>query len=198
MANWLGWGFEVDGTIEALARHRPFSFFESYSYSSEITHEFYGRTDDLREFSIFIHTYRTNKHSYHQTILSIDCIDLDLPNFELKPESILEKVGQMFGFQDFDFTSYPKFSREYLLMGDNEQDVRALFSHDVLRFFEENRGVSIQKLNGNIIFYIPGRMCSADDIQDFYRQGIQALSWFLPKKKQLTAPKKKAGAYYYS
>ncbi len=60
------------------------------------------------------------------------------PDFEMRPETFFHKIGAMFGYQDIDFESHPKFSKRYLVRGTDETGVRATFSRPVLDFLESS------------------------------------------------------------
>ena len=44
-----------------------------------------------------------NSHTYRQTVVFFRSPEVDLPQFELKPQSFLHGIGKLFGYQDIDF-----------------------------------------------------------------------------------------------
>ena len=85
----------------------------------------------------------------------------------------------MFGYQDIDFESFPVFSKKYLLRGSDEVKIRALFTPEVIRFFEKNQNIHIEGQGNTLIFYKPSKRCKTDEIKAFYQKGKIALSNFI-------------------
>ena len=70
------------------------------------------------------------------TCLLFQSPQLELPDFLLRPQGCLDKVGSVFGWQDLAFVLRPDFSHRYLLQGQDERAVRYYFSNDMLELFE--------------------------------------------------------------
>jgi len=110
----------------------------SKGHSRKRTNNFEGRTAGL-DLSIFDYRYTVgggkNQHTYQFTMAMID---VSLPVFQLYKEGLFQKIADKFSKTDIDFEGYPIFSDKYVLKGDDEQAVRALFSLEVLLFFEND------------------------------------------------------------
>lgn len=78
-----------------------------------------------------------------------------LPDFELIPEGLLDKVRTAFGYQDIDFNTDRTFSRHYLLRGADEPAIRALFHPGILRFLADRPWWSIESHHGWLAVYTP-------------------------------------------
>ncbi len=85
---------------------------------------------------VFDFEYSQGEGKSIQTVAAFRLSRGSLPDFELRPENLLHKIGAAFGYQDIDFESHPQFSRRYLLRGGDEDAVRKLFDPGVLAFFE--------------------------------------------------------------
>ena len=97
------------------------------------------------EYEYTIYKTGTNGRRYpvqaSQTVFRFQSQRMNLPGFVLSPESILDKIEDVFGYyQDIDFQQHPAFSRRYLLTGDNEAAIRKLFTPAVLSHFASKRG----------------------------------------------------------
>jgi hypothetical protein len=112
-------------------------------------------------------------------VLSIEGSKLNFPKFELEPENTFHKIGQVFGYQDIDFESFPIFSKKYLLRGNDEAKIRELFTPEVIKFFERNQNIHIEAQGNTLIFYRPSKRCKPDEIKGFYQDGQVALSHFI-------------------
>lgn len=92
------------------------------------------------------------RSTYSQTVVVVESDDLNLPNFNLAPEDIFDKVGNIFGFHDINFETHPDFSRHYDLTGSDESSIRQLFDDEVLRFYQARSDVNTEG-EGSIFIY---------------------------------------------
>lgn len=85
------------------------------------------------------------------------------PRFELRPETFLDKLGEMAGFVDIDLPDHPEFSRRYRLTGPDKEAVLAFFGPRTVKFFEEHPGWRAQASGKRIVLFgregaIPARV----------------------------------------
>jgi len=181
VAQRLGFSFSKTGRESTQAMHNSFELF-SKGHSKKLKNEMWGKKNSNRV-SIFGYSYRqssgNSSTTYSQTVLSIENNGLSLPKFELEPENTFHKIGQVFGYQDIDFESFPVFSKEYLLRGNDEVKIRSLFTPEVIKFFEFNLNIHIEAQGHTLIFYKPSQRCKPDEINDFYQKGQVVLSNFI-------------------
>jgi hypothetical protein len=181
IAKKLGFSFAKAGRESTQSMHNHFELF-SKGHSKKLKNEIWGSNNN-NNISIFGYSYRessgNNSTTYSQTVLSIENSKINLPKFELEPENTLHKIGQVFGYQDIDFESFPVFSKEYLLRGNDEVKIRTLFTTEVISFFEINLNIHIEAQGNTLIFYKPSQRCKPDEINDFYQKGQVVLSNFI-------------------
>ena len=115
IARSLGFSFSKEGREITLSNHSNFELF-SKGHSKKFRNEMWGK-DKNNAVSIFGYSYTQghgkNSSTYKQTVLSIECGELKSPKFILKPENTFHKIGQVFGYQDIDFDSFPTFSKDF-------------------------------------------------------------------------------------
>ncbi|MDA8131956.1 MAG: hypothetical protein M0011_10685 [Elusimicrobia bacterium] len=75
----------------------------------------------------------------------------DIPRFDLKPETLMYKLGEMIGFKDIDLPEFPLFSDKYRLTGPDEERVRAFFGSRRAAWFEQNLGLMVQGAPGFLL-----------------------------------------------
>lgn len=89
--------------------------------------------------SIFDYSYTVtggeSSSTYTQTVAAI-VQDRQLPWFELRPEGFLDRIAQALVQRDIDFETHPEFSKRYVLRGQDETAIRAMFTPALLSFFE--------------------------------------------------------------
>ncbi|WP_157964765.1 hypothetical protein [Algibacillus agarilyticus] len=76
-----------------------------------------------------------------------------LYSFELFPENVFEKIKQLFGFADIDFSDHPNFSKRYVLKGEDESEVRARFPKQLITNVENLKGVCIEARESCLLTY---------------------------------------------
>lgn len=113
-----------------------------------------------------------HSHTWHQTVIAFRSPLLDLPSFALRPENLFHKVGAVFGYQDIDFASHPSFSGRYLLQGVDEDAVRAVFTNNLLSFYDNSKGLCTEGAGDSFIFYRPSRRVPPERIMEFMREAV--------------------------
>jgi hypothetical protein len=122
-----------------------------------------------------------NSHTYSQTVCAVRDRRLRLPVFELKPESIWNKLGALFGYEDIDFEEHPEFSRKYHLSGVGEAAVRALFRPEVRDALERREGLSLQGGGDRFICFRASARVEPERIENLTRETLETLVLFRPE-----------------
>ncbi|MFY0652270.1 MAG: SulP family inorganic anion transporter [Cyclobacteriaceae bacterium] len=152
LANTMNWTFEreVDWNTSYL---RNFHFFESrpielktnsirgkdtrYNANWEIADIVFdeGAMLSLEVFHTTVHLVRLNQR---------------IPRFTVEKEGIFDKifdrVKAFSGYTHHDLKLYPKVSRKFLLMGDDDAEMKKLFSDELIKFLEQHE---IQHIESN-------------------------------------------------
>ncbi len=176
VANELGLEFKPDGDASLQNRLSRYELFNT-GRSRKLTNLVEGVTDEV-SIAIFDYKYTTgggkNQHTARQTVVSLESPNLVIPNFSMRPENLLDKIGSVLGFQDIDFESHPKFSMMFVLKADNEEAVRNFFTPDILEFFETKSGFSVEaNLGGALIFYRPRKREKANQLKNLLTQAYE-------------------------
>lgn len=154
-AEKLGLRFDDKGSQALLSRLHDFELF-SKGDSRRMTNMLYGDTGDV-EMGVFDYRYSTgsgkNRHTYHQSVIFIGSDELNVPQFFLGPENFFHRMANWFGYDDIDFDTHPKFSDAYLLRGPHEQKIRQLFTPQLLEFFEQMTGWTVEGNGGRLIAF---------------------------------------------
>jgi hypothetical protein len=91
----------------------------------------------------------------------------------MQPESLLHKLGELFGFRDIDFVRYPKFSKQYRLTGEDEDFIRRNFREEVLHYFTLNKGWSLEGIGYYFILYKRGLLLPPEETESLYARGME-------------------------
>ncbi|MBL4884174.1 MAG: hypothetical protein JKY95_06525 [Planctomycetaceae bacterium] len=174
VADELGLQFDPDGNSAVQGSIGQLQLFNQ-GHSKSTKNMLSGQNQDV-DIAIFGYQYTTgtgkNSNTYSQSVISFQSSNLSLPKFELRPERIFHKIGQMFGYQDIDFDSHPGFSKQYILRAPDEAAVREFFTEDILDFFESQKGISIEASDNQLIYYRASKRIKPEDVKDFMSEGF--------------------------
>jgi len=181
--------------LETIAGSLGLSFCENIRQKTELTYKdcelfSIGRSRKLKNelwtedkeshFSLFEYSYTLgfgrNSLRYFQTVLSIQCSQLKLPQFKLEPEKSIDKIGHVFGFQDINFDEHPLFSNQYFLQGSDEIEIREFFNPQRIQYFESMKNAYIESQGNNLILYRLSKRYEPGEIKSFLQEGEKLLS----------------------
>lgn len=179
-AQELGFQFTADdlehGTANRFASLRLFS----QGHSRKVANLLRGAGQNA-EVSIFDYKYTVgsgkNKTTHRQTVVCFESPELDLPEFELRPEHLFHRIGGLFGYQDIDFGDYPEFSRKYLLRGTDEPAIRERFDAAVVERIERLDRAWIEGNRRQLVFYRQAKRARPEEIRPLLEEafGVFAL-----------------------
>ena len=113
---------------------------------------------------------------YHSTVMTLR-LPKQLPKFVMEKEGIFDKIFDRVmafsGYRDIDFQFYPTFSKNILLMGENEDMIRSFFSADIIEFFESEPVQHIECNGEALLIFIKMKLARTNDIEkviDFARR----------------------------
>ncbi len=116
-----------------------------------------AKSEDGLDIIMFDYKYvtGTGKHqtTHKKFITLIRSKDIELPIFHMRPEGFGDKLSNLFGYKDIDFPNNVRFSDSYLLQGEDEDLVRKSFQFDILQFFENNKGWSVESTINEMILF---------------------------------------------
>ncbi len=139
VANELGLAWHAAGQPEVEAAVRTFSLFEQ-GRGHKIYNLIHGQTEEA-EVALFDFNVTTgsgdSETTHKRTMAWIRSPRLNLPQFSLRPEHFLHRVGKLMGMQDINFEEFPKFSKKYMLQGPDEAVIRAAFQPQLIARLEE-------------------------------------------------------------
>jgi hypothetical protein len=156
-AERLGWTFRGEVPFATLPELDRFELFRP-GHGKRVRN---AMTSPAGGASIVLFDYRyvtgagNSRRSHRQTACYIVDDALALPSFSLRPETFVHRVSGLFGYQDIDLPSRPEFSRLFLLRGEDEAAIRALFDGEVAAFFEARPGVCAAGVGRELLFWRP-------------------------------------------
>ena len=156
MATQMGWSFEreVDWNTSYL---RNFRFFESRPIELK-TNSIRGR--DLAHNTsweiadiVFDEGAMLSLEVFHTTVHTVR-LNQAIPRFIIEKEGLFDKifdrVKALSGYLHHDLKLYPKISKKFIFMGDDDIAIKTLFDNELIRFLEKH-GVQHIESNGEAL-----------------------------------------------
>ena len=109
------------------------------------------------------------------TTLMILKLNQKIPVFSMEKEGVLgkifDKVMAFTGYKDIDFEMYPDFSNKFLLMGNDESEIRSFFTDKIIRFFENNHIYHLESNGEALIIFDKIKLARTDETIAFIKYG---------------------------
>ena len=114
------------------------------------------------------------------TTLMILKLDKKLPIFTMEKEGVLgkifDRVMAFTGYKDIDFEMYPDFSKKFLLMGENESEIRSFFTEKIIHFFENHQIYHLESNGESIVIFDKIKLARTDETIAFIKYGRELAS----------------------
>ncbi|MEM6395046.1 MAG: hypothetical protein AAF741_01770 [Bacteroidota bacterium] len=176
LATQLNMTYHAGEHNELISELRDFrTFSKGFRRRKKIRHML-RRQDGMLDYDLRIFDFHRlkgkNKRPESQTVFYLRSKDLVLPQFWLRPETVLHKLGELLGRGDIDFVRFPKFSGRYRLTGDDEVFIRHHFNDELLHFFSVEKGWYAEGVGYYLILFQKGKLLSAKKIKELYEKGM--------------------------
>lgn len=126
------------------------------------------------EMWFFDYSYTTgsgkNRTIHAFTVGLVKSARVQVPGFELKPENLMYKLGEIIGFKDIDLPAFPVFSDKYRLTGSDEAAVHMFFTPERAAWFERNLGLWLQGFGSYVVVFKREGTLPADAWQGFMEE----------------------------
>jgi MFS superfamily sulfate permease-like transporter len=120
------------------------------------------------------------------TTLMVLKLNKKIPIFTMEKEGVLENIFDRLmaftGYKDIDFKMYPDFSKKFLIMGNEESEIRSFFSDDIVRFFENHQIYHLESNGEALIIFDKIKLARTDETVAFINYGKE-LATLLDMKK---------------
>jgi len=175
-ADQMGLQFVDDPDGQAYHQFDNFKLF-SRGHARRMTNLVEGDSGDVK-ISIFDYRFTTgsgkNSTTHNQTVIALVSQQLRCPEFSMRPQGFLDKIGSAMGFQDIDFDTHPEFSKLFVLQGPEEAAIRSYFTPPVLEFFESHANNSLEACNDTMFFYRARTLRKPEELKDLLAQAYEA------------------------
>lgn len=147
-----------DASIEPLLSN--LDFFQHGRWC-EITHLLKGqikRKGKSVTVAIFDYRYMVGRSSDEDNCFFLTALvfydeSLNLPGFELRREHLIDKMANVMGSQDINFSDFATFSKRHRLLGATPDRIRAIFQPNIIKFYEREKLCT--EANGSSVLIFP-------------------------------------------
>lgn len=109
------------------------------------------------------------------TTLMVLKLNQKIPVFTMEKEGVFEKIFDRVmaftGYKDIDFKMYPDFSKKFLLMGNNEPEIRAFFTDEIIRFFETQQVYRLESNGEALVIFDKIKLARTDETIELIKYG---------------------------
>jgi len=112
--------------------------------------------------------------TYSTTVMILK-LDKKIPIFAMEKEGVFDKIFDRVmaftGYKDIDFEMYPDFSNKFLIMGNNESEIRSFFTDKIIRFFEYHHIYHLESNGEELIIFDKIKLARTDETIAFIDYG---------------------------
>ena len=124
---------------------------------------------------LYILDYKFGSRSFRRHTICKQTVALvisrrQFPRFAMAPELFFLRWAAYAGYQDIDFESHPVFSKNYLLRGKDESQVRELFQPRILSHFEAAKGWTVEGEGPYLVVHRSGKVLSPAALPEMIRE----------------------------
>ena len=105
-----------------------------------------------------------------------------LPEFHLRPEEVIDRVSQMVGLQAINFEQHHRFSGQFVLQSNVSDETHEFFDNDLLDFFADRPGISIETRPQLFIIYQSRKLATPADFRKVFEDGF---TYFLALRERI-------------
>ena len=174
-AEAMGLEFQAFADPAFENRVAMFNLFDK-GHSKKILNIVVGEVPDF-EIVVFDYHYSVgrgkNQKNHRRAVALIESTNLYVPAFTLRPESMFDRLGSIFGLQDIDFDSHPLFSKMFVLKGENEAQVREFFDDSVLSLLQKKPKVCLEANEGRMILYYAVKPPKENQVKALFSEALE-------------------------
>jgi MFS superfamily sulfate permease-like transporter len=115
---------------------------------------------------------RTTEDIQSVTVVKMDGLP-SLPRFYMERETMVDKLNNLVLGGDINFDTHPRFSAKYILRGENESETRAIFTTEVLNFFEANSNLFMISNGDALLLRYEMRLLNASELARLLQKAVE-------------------------
>ena len=186
-------------SIQKAAEELALSFSQAVSYEQmeqlvqfpllqrganrEYTNVVMAETDQLR-LMLLDHKYVTgsgkNRSTHRQSVSWVSSSQLNIPSFNLYPETWFHRMGDLLLKRDIDFDEDPIFSHKFVLSGSDQAAIREFFDARRRQALLKINLPNIEAVRHGFVFYRPGKLVDPGELKSLMNEAFSLYQAFAP------------------
>lgn len=186
LAYGKGWEYQSENDWTLLKNLEEFDLMQE-STEHEVGNIIEAHVDDKTStIKVFDYKYELNKldlkdmevkeerELHHQTIFYVTAHmdQINLPDMDIKPESLWDKVVQFFGWDDVDFQKNKRFSKMYSVTTDDKKRLKNIVSERFMDLLDDEKVWWIEGHDNEMIVFQKDKLVDPQKLDDFLNFGI--------------------------
>lgn len=103
---------------------------------------------------------------FHTTVMVLK-LNHQIPVFSMEKEGVFEKIFDrvmaLTGYQNIGFDMYTGFSKKFLVMGKDEEEIRTFFNQELIQFFENNQIYHLESNGEALLIFDKLKLARTDE-----------------------------------
>ena len=136
----------------------------------------------VAEVSVFDYAYVTGAgkraQTHRQSVICLQSSSCFWPAFALRPAGTFHRFAESAGYRPIVRTVVPLLPESYLLCGDDEAAVAALFGEDQWSVIRSQSIVSLEGRGDRFLFYRQRQRIDPDQLEQFLAEGLELFTLF--------------------
>ena len=124
--------------------------------------------------------------TFNTTLMTLK-LNKKIPIFTMEKEGVFERIFDQVmaftGYKDIDFEMYPGFSRKFLIMGNQEAEIRAFFTDEIIRFLENHQIYHLESNGEALVIFDKIKLARTDETIAFIDYGKELATLLDEKTK---------------
>lgn len=129
--------------------------------------------------ALFEYSYSIAGADFQHSIVALQSDAVDLPAFELRVEGMLDRVNSLLGSSEIKIAGYPDFSDNFVLLGEQEPAIRALFTQQLLDYLVRNKDLNVEGCEDTMIVYVAQQLFP-ENIDGLIGRALEVHARFTP------------------
>ncbi len=120
------------------------------------------------------------RHEVTQTVAAFRLPGANMPDFQVSPRTVFQKLRAAFGGEEVRFDSHPEFGAHYVVRGADAISAASMFTPGVRSFLSARKSpFHVEGYYDWIVVYLPGNTVSPARLRDFVDRTAEIASGIL-------------------
>lgn len=153
---------------------------------SEFTNAIVAETEQLRLMLLdykYVSGSGKNQSTHRLTVAWVSSQQLNLPSFNIYPETWMHRIGDLITKKDIDFDEDPEFSNKFVLTGADQAGVREFLNAKRRQVVMGLNLPNLEVLRHGFVLYYAGKLIDPSELKSLMNQAFSLYQAFAPEQE---------------